>query len=115
MARSSYRNFMRLLDKWPVDPTKAGGRDLGEHLRVLVTRGFKLGDATHVDQVECHRIYSSLNRIASNTHSKQYPRSLTSTATGLSVEECRQISSKEFLEEMKEHEKGFLARLFKRT
>lgn len=43
-------------------------RDLGEYLRKRVTEGFKHGEASAVNEEECHRIYSSLNRIASGTY-----------------------------------------------
>lgn len=106
---------MRLLDKWPVDSTKGAGRDLGEHLRLRVTEGFKHGDATAVDEEHCQRIYASLNRIATNVYAKHYPRSLNSTATGLSGAECKQMVSKEFLNMMEHEDKGFFARLFKKN
>jgi len=32
MGSSSYGSFIRLLEKWPLDPTKKG-KDLGEALR----------------------------------------------------------------------------------
>ncbi|XP_071518741.1 ubiquinol-cytochrome c reductase complex assembly factor 2 [Panulirus ornatus] len=115
MSRGSYRNFLRLLEKWPVDQTKSGGRDLGEHLRLRVTESFKHGDVTSVDEVECQRIYSSLSRIAKDTYAKQYPRSLSSTATGLSGEVCREIISNDFLKALEEQERGFFSRLFKRN
>ncbi|XP_045616234.1 ubiquinol-cytochrome-c reductase complex assembly factor 2 [Procambarus clarkii] len=114
MARNSYRNFLRLLDKWPVDSTKAGDRDLGKYLRLRVTEGFRHGDATAVDETECQRIYASLNRIATNVHAKQYPRTLRSTSTGLTAEECKQVISEEFLQILKEQDKGFFSGLFKR-
>lgn len=114
MARNSYRNFLRLLEKWPVDASKGADRDLGEYLRKRVTEGFKHGEASAVNEEECHRIYSSLNRIASGTYAAKYPRSLTSTSTGLSAEECHQVMSKEFLNAVEEQDKGIIKRLFQR-
>lgn len=84
-----------------MDPTKAGGRDLGEHIRIRVSEAFRLGEATQVDEIECKRIYSSINRISSETYFTQYPRSKNSTATGLTGEVCRQIISTEGLASMK--------------
>lgn len=43
-------------------------RDLGEYLRKCVTEAFKHGEASAVNEEECQRIYSSLNRIASGTY-----------------------------------------------
>jgi len=84
-----------------MDTTKAGGRDLGEHIRIRVSEAFHLGETTPVNETECKRIYSSINRIASNTYFDQYPRSRNSTSTGLTGEVCRQIISSEGLASMK--------------
>ncbi|KAK3872553.1 hypothetical protein Pcinc_015167 [Petrolisthes cinctipes] len=114
MARTSYRNFIRLLEQWPVDPTKSGGRDLGEHIRGRVSSGFKHGDASQVDQAECSRLHASLSRLASNVYAKRYPRSLKSSATGLSVEECQQIISTDFLKTLQEEDQSLFSRIFKK-
>lgn len=45
MASRSYRRLLTVLEKWPVDAEKAGGRDLGEHIRSQVPRFFPSGDA----------------------------------------------------------------------
>ncbi|XP_050715065.1 ubiquinol-cytochrome-c reductase complex assembly factor 2-like [Eriocheir sinensis] len=114
MARNSYRNFLRLLEKWPLDASKSGDRDLGEHIRKRVTEAFKHGEASEVNEEECQRIYTSLNRIASGAHAAKYPRSLTSTSTGLSAEECHHITSTEFLKALEDEDKGVLQRLLKK-
>ncbi|XP_042888203.1 ubiquinol-cytochrome-c reductase complex assembly factor 2-like [Penaeus japonicus] len=113
MARNSYRNFLRLLEKWPLDETKKGGRDLGEHLRIRVSEAFRLGDATPTNETECQRAYASLNRLANNTYATKYPRKLTSTSTGVSIEECHQIVSTDFLKAIEESEAGMLSGMFK--
>lgn len=43
-------------------------RDLGEYIRKRVTEAFKHGEASAVNEEDCYRIYSSLNRIASGTY-----------------------------------------------
>ena len=43
-------------------------RDLGEHLREKITSSFTHGETTQVNEEDCHRIYASLNRIASNVY-----------------------------------------------
>lgn len=105
---------MKLLEKWPVDASKSADRDLGEYLRKRVTEGFRHGEASAVNEEECNRIYASLNRIASGVYAAKYPRSLKSTSTGLSGEECRQIMSTEFLNAAEEQERGFFKRLLQR-
>ncbi|MPC90786.1 hypothetical protein E2C01_085787 [Portunus trituberculatus] len=47
--------------------------------------------------------------------SLRYPRSRTSTSTGLSAEECHQVMSKEFLTAVEEQDKGIIKRLFQRN
>ncbi|KAG0712939.1 Ubiquinol-cytochrome-c reductase complex assembly factor 2 [Chionoecetes opilio] len=115
MARNSYRNFLKLLEKWPVDASKSADRDLGEYLRRRVTEAFRQGEASAVNEKECHRIYTSLNRVASGVYSTKYPRSLTSTSTGLSAEQCNQVLSAQFLNTLEEQEKGFFKRLFQKN
>jgi len=101
MSRKSYRSVLRLLENWPTDTTKTGGRDIGEHIRIRISEAFHQGENTPVNEIECQRIYSSLNRIATNTYFTQYPRTRSSTSTGLTGEICRQIISTEGLAAMK--------------
>ncbi|XP_064097310.1 ubiquinol-cytochrome-c reductase complex assembly factor 2-like [Macrobrachium nipponense] len=114
MSRNSYRSFLRLLEKWPIDTSKSGGRDLGEHLRHQVTNAFKQGDATVVNENECQRIHSSLERLALNVHGNKFPRKLQSSSTGLSLDQCREISSTEFIETVQEEEAPLYSKVFKR-
>lgn len=100
MSNNSYRKFLKLLAKWPVDETKGGGRDLGEHLRVCITNAFKQGDATAVNELECQRIHSSLDRLASDVYATRYRRTLESSSTGLSAAQCHEINSTEFMKAM---------------
>jgi len=39
-----YKDFQRICKQWPVDSTKSGGRDFGEHLRKTYDVRFKDGD-----------------------------------------------------------------------
>ncbi|KAI4504098.1 hypothetical protein M0802_000569 [Mischocyttarus mexicanus] len=100
----NYRNFMKLLKSWPLDKTKLD-RDLGQHIRDQVKLTFSKGDiTTPVDQEQCNRYYASLKRIISNHYGQIYTRSYTSTASGLTAEQCNIALSpemKEFLEEKK--------------
>lgn len=86
---------------------------MGEHLRIRVSEAFRLGDATPTDEVECQRVCASLNRLANNTYATRYPRKLTSTSTGVTIQECHQIASTEFLKAMEDSEKGLLSGMFK--
>ncbi|XP_068235444.1 ubiquinol-cytochrome-c reductase complex assembly factor 2 [Palaemon carinicauda] len=112
MSRNSYRSFLKLLEKWPLDTTKTGGRDLGEHIRQRITTTFKQGDVTVVNEEECHRIYSSLDRLASNVYATKYPRTLQSSSTGLTHDQCRDINSTEFMKAAQEDATPLYAKFF---
>ncbi|KAK7078267.1 Ubiquinol-cytochrome-c reductase complex assembly factor 2 [Halocaridina rubra] len=114
MSRNSYRNFLKLLEKWPLDETKKG-RDLGEYIRVRITSAFKQGDSSIVNEEECMRTHSSLDRLASNVYAIRYPRALRSSSTGLSLDQCREVNSTEFMENVTAQESGFISKLFGRN
>jgi len=95
-SASRYRRFLKLCETWPVDASKTD-RDLGVYIRKRIAEGFRQGDATAVDSVECDRIYESLRRIASNRFKIQNVRSKDSNATGLTLEDCRILTSTETL------------------
>ena len=49
MSGNSYRGFVRVLEKWPVDKNKQG-KDLGEGLRQLFSNTFPAGSVSQVDE-----------------------------------------------------------------
>ena len=94
---SMYRQFVRLLDSWPLDVNKQG-RDLAVYLRERVGHAFHQGEATRMlNPQECDRALKALNRINSNMYRDMYPRLRKSTANGLEIEELRQITSTEII------------------
>ncbi|KAK2587645.1 hypothetical protein KPH14_003768 [Odynerus spinipes] len=103
----NYKNYMKLLQSWPLDKSKPG-RDISQHIRDQVKIAFSKGDASQVDQEQCNRYYASLKRIASNHYGQRYKRTLTSTASGLTVEQCNLALSPEMQEFLKEEERNFL-------
>nr|KAF7425683.1 hypothetical protein H0235_008121 [Vespula pensylvanica] len=107
----NYRNFMKLLESWPLDKSKPG-RDLSQHIRDQVKLTFSKGDiTTPVDQEQCDRYYGSLKRITSNHYGQIYKRNLTSTASGLTAEQCNIALSPEMKEYLEEENKFFLKKL----
>jgi len=110
MGSSVYRGFLRLLERWPAEETKAG-RDLGEYLRVRVGEAFRHGEHSAVDERVCRRQLDSLARIAGNHHCSDARRSGTGTASGLSVEECRLIMTNEFLQQLEAMDQSWMERL----
>ena len=49
MSSNSYRGFVRVLERWPVDKNKQG-KDIGEGLRKLLSKNFPSGSATPVNE-----------------------------------------------------------------
>ncbi|CAK1583245.1 unnamed protein product [Parnassius mnemosyne] len=101
---TQYKKFTRLIAKWPLDSTK-GDRDLGKFIRDKVKAAFETTEKQNLDSELCNRQYNSLNRIADNYYKNKYKRLRTSTATGLSTEECNLILSNEVLAYLKEENK----------
>jgi len=102
MSGVAYKNFMKVLEKWPVDPLKKG-KDVGEGLRLLFSKEFPSGpnsiltDEKHVNR----QIYAS--RLLCEDHFvKKYPRVYDSTFTDLQVEDLKQITSTELMSELSE-------------
>ncbi|XP_046402338.1 ubiquinol-cytochrome-c reductase complex assembly factor 2 isoform X2 [Ischnura elegans] len=82
-----YKIFLRLLESWPVDTTKKG-RDLGQHIRKKITEAFPMGEASTVNVEECEKVYLSLKKICENHYVNKYPRRYSSSASGLTHEQC---------------------------
>ncbi|XP_076645128.1 ubiquinol-cytochrome c reductase complex assembly factor 2-like [Halictus rubicundus] len=102
----TYRNYMRLLESWPLDKSKAG-RDLGQHIRDQLKVAFSQGEATtEVNREVCDRYYLSLKRIASNQHGEQYARARNNSASGLTKEQCNLALSPELREFFETEDKG---------
>jgi len=99
-AASRYRNFLKLCEMWPVDTSKAD-RDLGLYIRRRIAEGFRQGDMTEIDVAECDRIYNSLHRIASNHYRRSYPRLRNNNFSGLNLDQCHTMNSRETLEALK--------------
>ncbi|KAK7101102.1 hypothetical protein V1264_023942 [Littorina saxatilis] len=118
MSAARYRNFFKLCEAWPTDPTKPG-RDLAAVVRQRVAEAFKMGENTQIaDTVKCDRDYESLHRLASDFHRNKYNESTarrTLGATGLSLEECRAVMASESLEELKQEEATGLFKKLKQT
>lgn len=96
MARSSYRAYLKLCEKWPLDKTKVN-RDLGELLRTRISAAYRQGENSIIDDPNCDVKLQSLLNIASNKHGNKYPRSVVSSSMGLNREECQQAVSTEGL------------------
>lgn len=84
---------------------------MGEYLKSYVDKAYKEnkfeGDIKHWD-----RQFVSLNILLKNEHKNNYKRKLTSSATGLTAEQCNIVLSNECLEELKEEDTPFYKKIF---
>lgn len=114
MSATRYRNFFKLCEAWPVDPTKTG-RDLATVIRQRVADAFKMGENSEVaDPAKCDKDFKSLHRLTTDFYKTKYEdrtAKRTVGATGLSHEECHAVMSSEFLEDMKQERTGFFRKL----
>lgn len=104
MGSRSYRRLLTILEKWPVDAEKSGGRDLGQHIRAQVPRFFPTGDALSPDSprdsVECDADLRALEDIVNNKAKNLYARDPSQASIGslrLSEDELRRVTSTEGL------------------
>lgn len=85
---------MKLLESWPLDNSKPG-RVLAQHIRDQLKLAFAKGEASEVNRMQCDRYYMSLKRISSNHYGQMYSRTLSSTATGLTKDQCNLLLTPE--------------------
>ncbi|KAL3859263.1 hypothetical protein ACJMK2_009490 [Sinanodonta woodiana] len=110
MSAMRYRQFMRLLEEWPVDKSKAG-RNIAELIRKKVADGFRQGEHTTVDFEKCDRAFESLQKINTDFYKKKYFREAKKGATGLDAAMCSYVTSNEGIKQMNEENKGMIGRL----
>lgn len=81
-------------------------RDLGEHLREQAKILFTVNKSLTLEDPKLEKQVASLEKVTSSVHQKNHPRSLNSTATGLTAEQCNQVLSSEFLEYLNDDSKS---------
>ncbi|CAG9854784.1 unnamed protein product [Phyllotreta striolata] len=112
MASSAgiYKRILSLLEKWPVDQSKAGGRDFNEYLTNFVNTAYK-ENKFETNHKYWDNQYLALQKLINNNHKNKYRRSLNTSATGLSAEECNLVLSNKSLEELNVQKKSFFQSL----
>ncbi|XP_077286386.1 ubiquinol-cytochrome c reductase complex assembly factor 2 [Arctopsyche grandis] len=111
-SASRYRDFMRLLERWPLEPTKSG-RDIGERIRECVKIAFN-SEQFNGDPKYCDQQYKSLKNLSDNSYANTYKRNKPYSSTGLTAEECKLLLSNESLEYLKKDDRGLISKLFNR-
>ena len=69
MSVSSYTRFVKILEKWPLDPQKKG-KDVGEALRQLFSREFPLGSTSVVNEKHINR-YTVISIFDTGVHQSE--------------------------------------------
>jgi len=96
MSGGAYRNFVRVLEKWPVDKNKAG-KDLGEALRTSFSKSFPSGSTTKVDEKLLNKQISAIDSLIADKSRNAHQRQSKSTFTGLDLETLSQITTTEMM------------------
>lgn len=105
MSQRLYRQYLELLKLFRADPSRKG-KCLGEALRLKVSQTFREGDRTALPNLAlCEGNYNSLQRLVNNIHLTAHPRVYSSTATGLTAEQCS-LTIHEYLHKDKEKQEG---------
>uniref|UniRef100_A0AC35U1N5 Thioredoxin reductase 1, cytoplasmic n=1 Tax=Rhabditophanes sp. KR3021 TaxID=114890 RepID=A0AC35U1N5_9BILA len=95
-----YKNYLRLLAKWPRDPRKAPGRSLPLFMEKEVESSFKKGgeggNSRSPDAILCQRRFDALSQLLNNTHLNDFPHSYKSGIFGLQVKQLEEINSDKF-------------------
>jgi len=98
----SYRSFIKVLEKWPIDKLKTG-KDLGEDLRKLFSHTFPQGSSTGVQDVkQLNRQILALQKLTEDANRTNFPCSSNNTFTDLDIEHLQQITATETMKQLGE-------------
>jgi len=111
MSGQSYAKFVKILEKWPLDPNKKG-KDVGQALRQLFSHNYPLGSTSVVNEKEMNKQILALESLVSNKNSVTFPRQSNANFTLLDKETLSGITSTELMGQMSEENKpGLLQRI----
>ncbi|CAJ0580378.1 unnamed protein product, partial [Mesorhabditis spiculigera] len=89
---TQFKQFLRLVARWPKDPLKSEDRQLAFHLDQQIQRFKKDPTVFGDDAAVCDKRYAALERIVNNDVFRQYPHNYTSGCFGLNLEKCKAIN-----------------------
>ena len=97
MSSARYRSYMRLLEKWPLNPSRSD-RDLGQLLRRRIGETFSKGPVSAVaNEAECDKHLDSLQKLSNDSHRSKWERQRITSATGHKLEDLIETLSDEGL------------------
>lgn len=85
-------------------------RDFGQFLRDSLKNPHKKFNAENQEYWD--RQYLALQKLHNNEHFLKYPRQFSSSASGLTADQCNIALSNEFLEELEKEEKSLFRKIF---
>ncbi|ETN70851.1 hypothetical protein NECAME_14500 [Necator americanus] len=112
MSKYLYKQYVRLVTKWPKDQYKSPERDLAVFLGREVERQFK-SDSSTLDAALCERRYRALEQINENHTAKLYPHQYKSGVFGLNAQQLQETSTEENRRLFGLGREGFLRRVWK--
>ncbi|XP_031350144.1 ubiquinol-cytochrome-c reductase complex assembly factor 2-like [Photinus pyralis] len=105
-----YNRIIKLIERWPLDKNKPG-RDLGQHLRDYITKANQDGSLSGNEKY-WDKQYLAIQRLVNNEHGNKYIRSLSSTSTGLTAEQCSEALTKEVLDTLEKESRSLWEKIF---
>lgn len=112
-AAGCFKRILQILEKWPIDKSKAGGRDYREFLEEYVKNSYK-ENKFESNYKYWDQQYIAIQKLVNNVSKTKYPRIYSSSSTGLTAEQCHLALSNEVLEDLKREEESIFSRLFSR-
>ena len=111
MSLRLYKDYLALLEKWPLDKLKEG-RDLAQELRRQFRAEFTHGERTNVKNLkESQERLASWKRLCNNEHLKRYPRAFSARpAANVKVEHLPHAASVYFMKFAQQENKPNLAK-----
>eukprot|EP00088_Acartia_fossae_P036062 TRINITY_DN37233_c0_g1_i1.p1 TRINITY_DN37233_c0_g1~~TRINITY_DN37233_c0_g1_i1.p1 ORF type:complete len:121 (+),score=11.84 TRINITY_DN37233_c0_g1_i1:61-423(+) len=100
MGSRAYNRFIKVLEKWPKDESKAG-KDIGEGLRLKFSQEFPNGPTSILaDEKYLHRQIDASKLLTEDFFVKKHPRLYDSNFTGVELDDLKMITSTQTMAEL---------------
>ncbi|KAL6739603.1 hypothetical protein Aduo_013037 [Ancylostoma duodenale] len=112
MSKYLYKQYVRLVTRWPKDQYKSPERDLAVFLSREVERQFK-SEPSALDAALCERRYRALEQINENYTANLYPHQYKSGVFGLNLQQLQEASTEENRRQFGLGREGILKKVWK--
>lgn len=106
-----YNRIIKLIERWPLDKNKPG-RDLGQYLRDYINKAHQDGSLVGNEKY-WDKQYLAIQKLVNNEHGNKYIRSLSSSSSGLTAEQCGEVLTKEILEALEKESYSWWDKIFR--